>query len=311
MPVPFPLNWFAAALMTVEWSGPKYSRLSDSTKFALFVYIALVIYLYCIGLLPIYLFVVSLFAPLILRLYSRSRYFTHMAKFVSGAVDEKVKTKIKHQPDFKLIPYNNEWNDQFLAERKRIMTALSKSPLASSYLVDLTKSIPKSKFFFVHGHEPIGTIHIGSTSIKGIELSTPYHDTALPVTCDPFKLPKEFYSILEDLGYSGFQCAPHNPSGEDFWFFNTEISSPGRGFDIHLIGPKAHYWLYATLVFSRYLETNAEARKKYVDTKRPYEKLPEQVGQVEANKSFRAYKIGKTKVVPQLFDEAAIWAERT
>jgi GrpB-like predicted nucleotidyltransferase (UPF0157 family) len=207
---------------------------------------------------------------------------------------------------FHLIPYSPDWSNQFIDERARIMRAWENAGA-------LVHCLPLGKHaeFVCNEHEPNGVVHIGSTSIRNIELASPYHDMAILVDADPFSLPK-IHAAMHAAGYTPRGVAPHAPNGQDMWWIRVcppdRQAEEGYGFDLHIISTAQLPWLGSVLRFCRYLEVNDSARSRYVASKTPY-KAQLDADHAGSQSKAMAYKMGKGRLVPGLFKEAQAWSE--
>lgn len=228
-------------------------------------------------------------------------------------------------PKMVLLPYSDQWEASCDRERKFVYQALCDVGLGG-----LCVALPDSHRSLLPASHPNdgSPIPIGSTTIKGIELASPFCDSALMVNCSPWDLPDEFCTAMRRCGYVCVGRAPHVANGEDQWWMRI---SPGPnaprddsswsaeerarnteehdGFDIHVVGPAAHDFVTRSLAFARYLEAVPDARQRYVAYKRQHACEVAVTGK-EAEVRSNEYKKNKHAVCAPMVAEAMVYAER-
>lgn len=177
----------------------------------------------------------------------------------------------KHKPHFE--KWNPSWEIEFKNEKNRIENHLDHTLFDSHY--------PR-------------IIHIGSTSIKDISLSTPMHDMGLFLNRE---INEKFIHQMEELGYDYIGAAPHDPDGYDNWFMKMNPDNM-KGFDLHAVEPQGHENLKAIKIFAEYLSRFPKEREKY----ELYKRLSQEKGE-----SFAIYKMGKQRIVQEIRKKACEW----
>lgn len=221
-----------------------------------FIFLSITLNLFCSVVL-------SLFISLGSLIYRKRGYF-------------KTLYLLESMMDFELKPYFEKWKKdwviKFEKEKERI-----------------EKHIDHSMFAL----NP-GVIHIGSTSIQDISLSTLTIDMGLFLNQ---KINDRFIQQMEELGYDYIGAAVHDPNGYDHWFMKI-----GQDFsieyDLHAVEPNGHENLKKIKAFSEYLSRFPKEREKYEEYK---------LRSMKNNDNYRNYKMGKQKLVEELKSKAYDW----